>query len=402
MNPYLILLGLLYFTSPRAVHAFVYHFFVLVEHMFVNLNQTMNPEMWKPALAHYGILEEEQDNNRVQEQEQEQEPKPASIYEDKYLAQIRKLNKEWIFTEEEQVEEVSLTETLFNQYLQEKKDEIEQLTVQIVKLEESICETEWDTDLELDDDMDAEIVDSLGERRREINELKQKYADLKQTVDSEEEQVRLRESAGQDAYRTIVNRRLENLKNSFIMETTPHGNVLMIYNAERESFSYYSDNTLPYRYLEVAARKYVKTFHCRPLYVDMEEELEKCEQLKKEEQAKKQEQEEEQKRLAATTTTTTENNPALKKNVFAKFKSYNRDGGISGKMAAPPKNSIPSNKTLLSKDDVKAVLKERANRYTYEGKFANFHFLQKVEKKVFNKNLALSFADFKKMQKKQQ
>jgi hypothetical protein len=309
------------------------------------------------------------------------------------------LNKEWIFTDEEQVEKASLTESLFTQYVQEKKDQIEQLTVEIVKLEESICEKdEWDTDLESDDNMDAEIVDILSDRRREINELKDLYSELRRTIDSEEEQARLRETAVQDAYRTIVDRRLQKLKNCFVMETTPHGNVLMIYNAERESFSYYSDNTLPYRYLEVAARKYVKTFNCRPLYVDMEEELKKCEQLKKEEEQKK----EEQKKLAATATT--QNNPTTttetKKNVFAKFKSYNKDAGIGGKMAAPPKNSIPSNKTALPKEDEQVLLKERANRYTYEGKFANFHFLQKVEKKVFNKNLALSFADFKRMQKK--
>jgi hypothetical protein len=45
------------------------------------------------------------------------------------------------------------------------------------------------------------------------------------------------------------------------------------------------------------------------------------------------------------------------------------------------------------------LLKERANRYTYEGKFANFNFLQKIEKKIFNKKLGLSFAEFKKLGK---
>ena len=84
-----------------------------------------------------------------------------------------------------------------------------------------------------------------------------------------------------------------------------------------------------------------------------------------------------------------------KKNVFAKFKNYNKDTGKN--MAAPPKNSIP-NKTIETKEDEKILLKERANRYTYEGKFANFNFLQKIEKKVFNKKLGFSFADFKKMQ----
>jgi len=91
----------------------------------------------------------------------------------------------------------------------------------------------------------------------------------------------------------------------------------------------------------------------------------------------------------------------VRKNVFAKFKSYNKDAGGKITMAAPPKNSIP-NKSVTSenKENEKILLKERANRYTYEGKFANFNFLQKIERKVFNKKLALSFADFKKLHQK--
>jgi hypothetical protein len=88
-----------------------------------------------------------------------------------------------------------------------------------------------------------------------------------------------------------------------------------------------------------------------------------------------------------------------KKNVFAKFKSYNKDAGGKISTAAPPKNSIPNKTTVETKEGEKVLLKERANRYTYEGKFANFNFLQKIERKVFNKKLGISFADFKKMKK---
>ena len=69
-------------------------------------------------------------------------------------------------------------------------------------------------------------------------------------------------------------------------------------------------------------------------------------------------------------------------------------------MAPPPKNSIPNNKSInVNKENQKILLKERANRYTYEGKFANFNFLKKIDRKIFNKKLGLSFADFKKMNK---
>ena len=63
-------------------------------------------------------------------------------------------------------------------------------------------------------------------------------------------------------------------------------------------------------------------------------------------------------------------------------------------------NSIPNKNSVETKENEKILLKERANRYTYEGKFANFTFLQRIERKVFNKKLGISFADFKKMNNK--
>ena len=89
-----------------------------------------------------------------------------------------------------------------------------------------------------------------------------------------------------------------------------------------------------------------------------------------------------------------------KKNVFAKFKTYNKDAA-SGRVntGAPPKNSIPNNKLTKEQENEKILLKEKANRYTYEGKLANFSFLKKVERKVVDKKYGLSFADFKKMYK---
>jgi hypothetical protein len=172
----------------------------------------------------------------------------------------------------------------------------------------------------------------------------------------------------------------------------------MIYEKNRESFKYYSDSNIPYRYLEVVGRKYVKLFGCRPIFVDMEEELRLFEEKwDKEQEFKKIKQEEDKKRRDEAV----KNNQSVevKKNVFAKFKSYNKDAGGKISMAAPPKNSIPNKNVNENKENEKIILKERANRYTYEGKFANFNFLQKIERKVFNKKLGLSFSDFKKMKK---
>jgi len=120
--------------------------------------------------------------------------------------------------------------------------------------------------------------------------------------------------------------------------------------------------------------------------VDMEEELLFAEKRWEKERKEK---EEEKKEI--------QSNIPEKKNVFAKFKSYNKEG-INGRVhvGVPPKNSIPNTK---EQENEKILLKEKANRYTYEGKLVNFSFLKKVDRKVVDKKYNLSFADFKKIHK---
>lgn len=57
-------------------------------------------------------------------------------------------------------------------------------------------------------------------------------------------------------------------KNNILIEETPIGNVIMFYNSEKNIFEYYSDKTIPFRFLETVARKYVVTFHCKHIYVE--------------------------------------------------------------------------------------------------------------------------------------
>ena len=195
--------------------------------------------------------------------------------------------------------------------------------------------------------------------------------------------------------------RLEQLKNSILLENTPLGNVVMYYDISRETFIYYSDSTIPYRYLEVVARKYVVKNRCKKLYVDMEKELKEAQ----EKIEKKQKEEKEQIKLDEENKEKNEKEgrtaPPTKKNVFAKLKSYNRDNSlkaagipsdnksVSKKVIPTPDKSATSNDTLL--------LKENANRYSYEGKIVNFSFLKKVERKAVDKRYAMNFSDFKKM-----
>jgi hypothetical protein len=217
----------------------------------------------------------------------------------------------------------------------------------------------------------------------------------------------LRSETQKKARQFVIDERLDKLKNNFVMEKTPLGNVLMLYNNKRGSFEFYSDNTIPYRYLEPVSRKYVKMFDCRPIYFDMEEELKNYE--KKLEGKKILEEkrilEEEEKRLLEEEQKknkgTLEQVP--RKKVFAKFKSYNKEAGTGHvNTAAPPKNSIPNNIMKNTEggnnNNENVLLKENANRYSYEGKISNFNFLKKVDRKVVDKKYGMTFADFKRLQ----
>lgn len=145
----------------------------------------------------------------------------------------------------------------------------------------------------------------------------------------------------------LIQERLANLKYSFVMEHTPIGNVLMYYDSVKEAFEYYSDNVVPYRYLDTVCRKYVIMNACRLLYVDISQEL-------KEFQSKNVE----EKQISS---------------VFVKLKNY---------------------KKTVSKPSVKVMLKAKTNKYLYQGRMNNFSFMKQSE----SKNESLSFAEYKKMQ----
>ena len=149
--------------------------------------------------------------------------------------------------------------------------------------------------------------------------------------------------------------KIKSLNDNFIMENCPVGNVIMKYDFKKESFVYFADHVIPYRFLEPIGRKYVITFNCKWLFVDMKDELEKTgkevPEIKEKEISK----------------------------VFANFKNYNKKE---------------------TKQVASHLIKEKTNRYTCEGKFANFNLLKKVDRKTVDKNYNVSFAQYKVMQKK--
>jgi len=195
---------------------------------------------------------------------------------------------------------------------------------------------------------------------------------------------------------TLTKERLDGLKNSILMENTPLGNVLMFYNHARETFVYYSDNTIPYRYLEVVGRKYVITNNCKSIFVDMLDVLKEAEQkvnLEKEQKEKESLEKEKEEKEKEKDKESVEKEQKV--NVFAKLKSYNQDSLKTSNISTTRPQSNPAS---TKKTDNKLV-KTSANRYSYEGKMVNYSFLQKVNKNVVDKNSDLTFAEFKKMQR---
>jgi hypothetical protein len=356
-------------------------------------------------ILHSGLMycQEQKGENILEEKMEENKEitKPEVKYEDKYLEKMRKMDKEFHFSEEE----LKLYDEIFPNMF---KSEMERPDIEIMERENKINEIKNKINNLLEQDFvienDDSEFDSDEYKMILINDCKDELEKFEKEI---EELKNMKINITEDSVKDIVNERirnsqikkhLERLKNCYIMEKTPLGNVIMIYDSERETFQYYSDNTIPYRYLEPVGRKYVLTFDCRPIFVDMEEELNLAEQKLKEK--------EEQQKIKLEEIKNAENNRddnklevTQKKNVFAKFKSYNKEAGAGKSMVPPPKNSI-TNRVINNSDDKneKILLKERANRYSHEGRFSNFNILKKVDKKVVCKKFGMSFAEFKKMQ----
>ena len=347
-------------------------------------------------------LKEDDLKEETTEEVKPEEPQPEVKYEDKFLEDIRKMNKEYVFDDAEKLEEGK-------QYIELLKKASDERVYQLTQIRNSISQIEiklikYDSDEDYctcdDDDEDVNLGETKEERikvlvtqLKELKEEKQKLEELFQSKKYIEESLL---KINEEARKFIIDKRIDKLDNSHVMEFTPLGNVLMKYDKNKEAFRFYSDSTIPYRYLEVVGRKFVKQFNCRPLFVDMEEELKLAEE-KWEKERKEKEEKEEDKRKKEEAIKNKAPIEEKKKNVFAKFKSYNKESGTGHvSTAAPPKNSIPNKKLTQTQENEKILLKQKANRYTYEGKIANFSFIKKVDRKVIDKKFGMSFADFKK------
>lgn len=328
------------------------------------------------------ITEEDNEVKETPDEHEKTKEKGPIKYEDKYLEEFQKLTDEIVFTEEEVTKEIEQRPT--SKIELEKKLELEKDDIKnkIQKIESQMKEI--DSNMMNDAENAPRKKDIIFLHTKEIKRLNAELDKLNEKIITEDE-------VNNSAKEFVINERFNGLKNNIIMEKTPLGNVVMFYNNARSSFEYYSDNTVPYRYLEVIGRKYVITYNCKRIYVDMIKEIEEAEKKLAE---KKQKEEDEKKKQEDATNVQDAQEPQ-KKNVFAKFKTYNKDTSIKA-AAVPLDRPAPAKKTAPQEEK---IVKERANRYSFEGKLANFSFLKKIDRKAVDKRYALSFSEFKKLQK---
>lgn len=182
----------------------------------------------------------------------------------------------------------------------------------------------------------------------------------------------------------LTEEKLNSLKNNIIMEFTPLGNVILFYDNEKKAFNYYSDKVIPYRYLDVCSRKYVLTYFCKEIYIDLKNEI----KLGIDKQS--------------ASLLSPEINPIqpptieVKRGPFAKFKNYGLEKPLIPKKRVSNRIVSKYAKTNLEQPILGGlmVLKERVNKYVYMGKLSGYNFLKTSQKKL-EVDDTISYKNFK-------
>jgi len=398
------------------INEFIYFYYFMCENNPLLLNYLDDAE----DILHYENIKTNDGTELIKQEEK---------FENKYLEKFKKFPNEFIFDEQElnqEKEEYNKIKIQFGEYKFESIKEIQQ---ELSKIKEITNNAGFREKTDNENDSYTASINSNGidlllnyfdmielyeDNPDDIN-FEELYIDLLNKREkllkkiTELESMRMTDDEARSKARDlIVNKKLDKFIDNYILEYTPLGNIYMRYNNNKKSFEYFSNNSIPYRYLEPVGRKYVMTYWCKPIFVDIEEELKKAEQVyekKKDEDKKKEEKKKEEKKK--------EDEKKEKyvnpKNILVKLKEYNK--GTQEQKVRPMKNrsdknailqsQIKNNLPQVNKTSEKQLLKENANRYTWEGRLTNFCPLKKIDKKVLDKKLNMTYSEFKKLQQEQ-
>ena len=323
------------------------------------------------------LEEKELEKDEELDEELEKELKELK-YEDKYLAKYLEFSNEYTFTPEELLAEqftIINNKHIWENNLKNNIAELQKQLSEVLPIFEAeslsglsdevykmmgkyfkIDETEY-----LDKDLFTDIVELKTELTTQLDEMI--------TINNIPE-------FENDARLQTINNKLDAYVNNYVLEMTPLGNVYMRYNNNKKSFEYFSNNTIPYRYLEAVGRRYVMTFLCKPLFVNLADELVKAEQKQLEDKK--------------------EQNVVIKPSIVKQSFSSKNALQQTNALKTNVKTNVKTNalQTNALKTNTIILLKENANRYTWEGRLSSLMLLKKAEKKA----ATLSFAEYKLMQ----
>ena len=165
-----------------------------------------------------------------------------------------------------------------------------------------------------------------------------------------------------------------------VRETTPQGDVIMTYDAERRAFCYYCDKrSVQFKFLEPVARKYVLEHGCKRLHVDIRKELAAAEAKAKAAAEK-----------AAATQSQVKAEAQKKDSVFAQFKTYKQQ---------PQSQQPQGNRNQQPQQQPPNVQKE-VTRYLHCGnldEFAAVAVAAAAQEHDFSVIKPIDYASYKKM-----
>ena len=238
---------------------------------------------------------------------------------------------------------------------------------------------------------------------QELDKIQCKYKEQQVILQSEMDTLKDDLAIKMRAREYTLKHKLDKFITNYVVEHTPVGEVWMRYNNSKQSFEYFSNNTIPYRYLEVVARKYVMTFWCKPIFINLRAEIEQQQQQQQQQQNNNHKNTQLQSQEPKTQNKQKKGNQT---NAFSSIQMYNESMKMPKNRqnvnAVLPKQVMTKMKMQLNDNgngvNGAVILKEKSNRYTWEGRLSGFSPLQSVQKEVVNTNLRLSFSEYKKMQ----
>ena len=225
-------------------------------------------------------------------------------------------------------------------------------------------EWEWETDTEGEEE-DAEGEDAEGEDEGEGEGEGGEAVKYESQYFKELEELPEKELSPEE---------LAVISQHVLIEDTPKGIVYMAYNAEMQTFDYYTDKfvEVTYEILDTVARIFAITFRCKQVCVNYREEVQKGEQnmLSEIEFDKLKKELEERNRM---------NSSNKERSVFATYKTYNKKNG----------NNVEKKYYIVT---------EKANRFKYKGKISDYERAQKKAAAETNPTVInISYSEYKRL-----